>query len=148
MILIDISPPVLAIRCLVLVAALAGSAVAGRAELMTACAPEVRQFCADVDQGRGRVSACLAGYMDRLGPACLPEVRSMAQSRMVPGDVRKLFDPEVRVELPAACRAEAARLCPGVATGDGRVFACLYARTDRVDAACSVEAKAALRQAN
>jgi hypothetical protein len=140
--------PDLALRCLVVALALGASAHAARADLMTACAPEVRALCADVDEGRGRVSACLAGYMDRLGPACLPEVRAVAQSRMMPGDVRRLFQPGFRVDLPQACEVEAAQLCPGVATGDGRVFACLYAHTDQVGPVCSVEAKAALRAAN
>jgi hypothetical protein len=61
--------------------------------------------------------------------------------------VRKIFDPAFRADLPAACEPAAASLCPGVAPGDGRVFACLYAHTDRVGDACSAEVQATI-QAN
>jgi hypothetical protein len=39
----------------------------------------------------------------------------------------------------------AARLCPGVPLGDGRAFACLYARNDRAGQACSSAAQATLK---
>jgi hypothetical protein len=134
-------PAVLAVA-----AAVAGPAPPARADLMTACSSEVREFCSDVARGRGRISACLAGRMDRLGAGCRPEVQAVAHGRLVPRDVRKLFTPSFRADLPAACAAPAASLCPGVPQGDGRVFACLYARTDRVGSACSTEAEAALKQ--
>jgi hypothetical protein len=133
------------LRGLALAAALAASAAAARADLMSACAPEVSRYCADVSAGRGRVSACLAGRIAELGPACLPEVQAVARSRLVPGDMRKVFDPSFRAALPAACAGPAARLCPGVTPGDGRVFACLYARSTQVDASCAAAAEATLK---
>ena len=65
----------------------------------------------------------------------------------MPGEVRRIFDPSLRATLPQSCAAPAASLCPGVPLGDGRVFACLYARSDRVSRTCNGEAEAALRQA-
>ena len=38
--------------------------------------------------------------------------------------------------LPQACVESAARFCPGLPSDGGRVLACLYARSDRVDALC------------
>lgn len=118
------------------------SASAASADLMQACAEEVRAYCADVDQGRGRVSACLASHRDKLGSACRPEVSAVAQSRLVPGNVRKIFNPDFRAELPPTCESAAAQLCPNVEQSDGRIFACLYARTQQVGAACQADAQA------
>jgi hypothetical protein len=132
---------------LALATVLMAHATDARADLMTACASETSQYCADVSKGRGRLSACLAGQMGRLGPACLPEVQAVGQSRLTPGYVRKVFNPSFRAPLPAACAAPAAELCPGMTPGDGGVFACLYARSDRVSKACADAAQATLKEA-
>ena len=118
------------------------SASTASADLMQACAEEIRTYCADVDRGRGRVSACLASHGDKLGSACLPKVNAVAQSRLVPGNVRKIFNPSFSAELPAACESAAVQLCSNVERGDGRIFACLYARTQQVGAACQADAQA------
>ena len=132
---------------LALAATLAAPPTIARADLMTACASEVSRYCADVSNGRGRISACLAGQMRRLSPDCRPEVQAVGQSRLTPGFVRKIFNPAFRAPLPKACLAAAARFCPGMTPGEGRIFACLYARSDRVPKACSDAAQATLKQA-
>jgi hypothetical protein len=121
---------------LALATVLTAHATDARADLTTACASEISRYCADVSKGRGRISACLVGQMGRLGPACLPEVQAVGQSRLTPGYVRKIFNPAFRAPLPQACAAPAAQFCPGMTSGEGRVFACLYARSDRVPQAC------------
>jgi hypothetical protein len=131
-----------------LVVALAPAAPApARADMMTACAADIGKFCADVRSGRGRIAACLAGRSNAISRACLAEVRVAANGRLVPGSVRKIFDPSLRAALPQSCAAAAASLCPGVPLGDGRVFACLYGHGDRVSRTCDSEAQTALRQA-
>ncbi len=130
---------------LALATVLAAHATDARADLMTACASEISQYCADVSEGRGRISACLAGQMGRLGPACLSDVQAVGQSSLTPGYARKLFNPAFRAPLPEACAAPAAQFCPGMTPGEGRVFACLYARSDRVPKACSDAAQATLK---
>ena len=131
---------------LALVAVLSAPTTDARADLLTACASEVGRYCADVSNGRGRISACLAGQMRRLSPACRPEVQAVGQSRLTPGFVRKVFNPAFRAPLPQACAAAAARFCPGMKPGEGRVFACLYARSDRIPKACADAAPATLKQ--
>ncbi len=133
---------------LALATVLTAHATGARADLMTACASESTRYCADVSKGRGRISACLVGQMSRLGPACVPEVQAVGQSRLTPGSVRKVFNPAFRAALPQACAAPAAQFCPGMTPGEGRVFACLYARSDRVPKTCSDAAQATLEQAN
>ena len=132
---------------LALAVVITGHSTRARADLMTACASEASRYCADVSKGRGRISACLAGQMRRLSPACLPEVQAVGQSRLIPGYVRKALNPAFRAPLPQACAAPAAQFCPGMTPGEGRVFACLYARSDRVPKTCSDAAQATLEQA-
>ena len=133
---------------LALAAALAAQAVPARADLMTACASEVARYCAGVSQGSGHISACLASHMGQLGAACLPEVQAVGRSRLTPRYVRSVFDPAFRAPLPPVCVAPAARFCPGMPPGEGRVFACLYAHSNRVGKACTDAAQATLKQAN
>lgn len=120
------------------------SANAASADLMQACAGEIRAHCADVDQGRGRVSACLASNREKLGSACLSEVSAVAESWLVPGNVRKIFASDFRAELPVTCESAAAQLCPNVEQSDGRIFACLYARTQQVGAPCQADVQAVI----
>ena len=118
-----------------------------RADLLRACAPEIQRFCADVRSGRGRISACLASEMARLSASCRPEVQSVMQGPLTPAYVRRALDPSFRAPLPAACVTPAATLCPNIPAGDARVFACLYARSDRASQTCNNQAQAALRPA-
>jgi hypothetical protein len=74
-------------------------------------------------------------------------VQAVGQSRLTPGYVRKVFDPSFRAPLPAACAVPAAEFCPGMTPGEGRVFACLYARSDRVPKACADAAQSTLKEA-
>ena len=121
--------------------------VPARADMMTVCAPEIARFCGDVARGRGRLAACLTGRSNAISAGCLAEVRAAATGPLVPGQVRRIFDPSLRATLPQSCAAAAASFCPGVPPGDGRIFACLYARSNRVSQTCNNEAEAALRQA-
>jgi len=135
------------IPVLALAAALTSPATAARADVLAACASEIGRYCADVSKGRGRISACLMGQMGRLGPACQPEVQAVAQSRLTPSYVRKALNPAFRAPLPEACSKPAAQFCPGMTPGKGSVFACLYARSDRIPKACSDAAQETLKQA-
>ena len=130
---------------LVLLAGLAAPGAPARADMMSACAPEIQKFCSDVRSGRGRISACLASEMAQLGSACRPEVQSVMQSPLTPGYVRRAVNPSFRAPLPQACVVPAQSLCPNIPAGDARVFACLYARSDRAGKACSDAATATLR---
>jgi hypothetical protein len=130
---------------LALVIVLTAHATDARADIMTTCTSEISRYCADVSEGEGRFVACLVGQMGGLSPACLADVQE--QGPMTPSAVRKIFNPAFRASLPEACAAPAAQFCPDMTPGEGSVFACLYARSDRVPKACSDAAQAALEQA-
>jgi hypothetical protein len=132
---------------LALVAGLAAGLcpVPGRADMMSACAAEVSRFCSDVSSGRGRISACLAAETNNLSGACRAEVDGVMSSRLTPAYVRRALDPSFRAPIPAACAGPAQSLCSGFPNNDARVFACLYARSDRAGRACSDAATSTLR---
>ena len=134
-------PPVLALAIV-----LTAYATDARADIMTTCTSEISKYCADVSEGEGRIVACLVGQMGRLSPACLADVQE--QGPNAPDPMRKVFNPAFRAPLPETCAAPAAQFCPGMTPGEGRVFACLYARSDRVPKACSDAAQATLERAN
>ena len=93
-------------RLLPLLAVLGGLALPAapaRADLITACAPEIQRFCADVSSGRGRISACLASEMARLSAACRPEAQGVMQSPLTPGYVRRALDTSFKAS-PIATR--------------------------------------------
>jgi hypothetical protein len=121
-----------------------------RADMMTACAPDIASFCSDVSRGRGRISACLMSREPSLSAACKPEVQAVAQSgannRLVPAGVRNLMSGSgTAPAVPAACSADAGTFCSGVGGGSGNVLACLYARSNKVSSACSSAVSAALK---
>jgi hypothetical protein len=117
-------------------ALLLGLPTAARGDLLERCAPEIGRDCADVVEGRGRIAACLIGERERLSPACRPEVERAGRGLFVPRGVRAVIDPGFRADLPAACDGDAGRFCTDVPRGDGRIFACLYAREPSVSPPC------------
>jgi len=127
-----------------LLATLAG--LPARADIITACSAEIGRYCADVPEGRGRIAACLIGNEARLGGACRPELRALAdragRNVMLPGGVRRLLAPDFAADLPASCSGDVARLCADASSG-APTFACLYARGDRVSETCTVDARRA-----
>ncbi len=127
---------------------LGGTPEAARADMMVACSAEIATHCGDVTRGRGRISACLVGQTDQLGAGCRGEVQAVAQSGqnnvLVPRNVRRMLSPDFRGNVPASCGGDIGRFCNGVAAGDSRQFACLYARLDKVDPTCRSEAEAAM----
>ena len=118
-----------------------------RADMMTACEPEVAALCADVHRGRGRITACLAAHVNALSPGCLSEVKAAVRRPGVPATARKLLEPGLSAALPESCAGAVKRVCPGVPEGDARAFGCLYAHSDSVSQLCLSEARKALRQA-
>lgn len=132
-------------------AALSLAPVPASANMMATCAPEIGSLCSDVREGRGRITACLVSHGEKLGASCRAEVQSVASSggsRFAPRGVKTMMAPGFSADVPSSCQADAGRVCGDVQSGDGRMFACLYARTDQVSSACSSDAKATLDAIN
>jgi len=67
-----------------------------------ACAPDIQAYCAGVQQGEGRLAACLRGHSQQLSPACKQGIAN-AETLMK--------------EVVAACGDDIHRLCTGAAPG-------------------------------
>jgi len=86
-----------------------------------ACAADAEKYCKDFPAGTGARLSCLAQQPSRLEPACERVVKRLR------GEASSGIE---------ACRADAKKLCRGVAPGGGRLVACLQARRDDLSSAC------------
>jgi hypothetical protein len=87
------------------------------------CAGDVYRFCPDVPVGQGRVLECLGAYAGRreLSTNCEDAVLTALTNLQ---------------EFAEGCADDAARLCPGVQSGGGRVFLCLRAKSSQLSSRC------------
>jgi len=115
--------------------------------LMGACEAEIAANCTGVSKGRGRISACLMAHDDKLSGACKTEVAKVSNSRTfkryIPAGVWSLQGSKYEAGLRKACTSDMNKLCPSVKTGNGRILACLYSRSNSVSKACSSQVKMA-----
>jgi hypothetical protein len=114
------------------------------ADLGAVCAPEIERHCSAVQEGRGRVTACLAIRTSDLSAPCRDAVRGLVQNPLTPGWVRSALTRGGNVPLPRECAAPAARYCPGLSAGSA-IFACLYAYSERIPRSCPEAAEATLK---
>ncbi|WIA37343.1 hypothetical protein OEZ86_014273 [Tetradesmus obliquus] len=91
-----------------------------------ACKVERRMFCEGVPAAHGAVLDCLADFQDdaRFGDECRDALTS--QFMLAVGDIRLLSS------LRSGCAADAAKLCPKVQPGSGRVIGCLQQHSSDV----------------
>lgn len=118
--------------------------------MMAACEAEIVANCTGVSKGRGRISACLYAHDDKLFGACKSEVIKVSNSRALqknmPTGVQSLQGSEYEAGLRNACTSDADKLCTGVKTGNGRILACIYSRSNSVSNACSSATKIVLNK--
>jgi hypothetical protein len=93
-----------------------------------ACANDVKQFCSDVQPGRGNVMECLKEHQADLSAACKDRIQAV-QTRMQ--------------ESRQACQSDAAKFCADVSPGGGGLVRCLRQHESELSAEC----KAGLAQA-
>ncbi len=116
----------------------ASTSMAG--SLMTACSPDIASLCKGVREGRGRISACLFAHGNRISAPCKPELSKVARKvAFKPGAPAGAAD---EARLKKVCATDIRSHCKGIAPGEGRLLACLYAWSNRVSSPCEAEAKA------
>jgi Cysteine rich repeat len=101
-------------------------------EFGRACRPDVEQFCAGVEPGRGRVLGCLAQHQVELSPPCEVQLNRIVEAR------------ERIATLRSACTADVEKLCRGVPPQTGPLLECLKANEASLSSGCNA---ADLRQA-
>jgi hypothetical protein len=99
------------------------------AEVLEGCNAELRQHCADVTPGEGRLLACLFAYDDKLSGQC----------------EFALYNAAVRLEralntityVISECDVEIESHCAEAAVGQGRIAQCLIDHRGDLSEACS-----------
>ncbi len=102
--------------------------VAGIASGQDVCGDDVQKFCANIEPGAGRVERCLEEHKAQLSPTCQGHV-----------ETDKLKLKAGLAEFWEACRGDVAQLCPGVASGGGRLLKCLSKNDYALSRSCLAE---------
>jgi hypothetical protein len=93
------------------------------------CGKEIKSLCRQVQDGRGRVLACLYSQDKRLSPKCATTV--VASSAALVEAISATTD------LRRACDADAKRHCTVVLPGDGKLVDCLNLYRKTISQACN-----------
>ena len=102
--------------------------VAGIAFGQDVCGDDVQKFCANITPGAGRVERCLEEHQAQLSPTCQGHV-----------ETDKLKLKAGLAEFWEACRGDVGQLCPGVASGGGRLLKCLSKNDYALSRSCLAE---------
>jgi hypothetical protein len=86
------------------------------------CSEDLKNFCARVTPGEGRVADCLAERFREIRPSCRGAITA----------ARNKFD-----GLAEACKGDAEKLCKGISYREGRVLSCLKNRQSDLGTACA-----------
>jgi len=90
------------------------------------CSNDLKNYCARVQPGEGRVADCLAQHFREIRPSCRGAVTA-AFNR---------FD-----AMAEACKGDAEKLCKGVPHREGRVLSCLKNRQSDLGPSCAAAFK-------
>ncbi len=92
------------------------------------CANDVKQFCAEIKPGGGRLETCLQRNREKVSPACSERLQALESQKEA-----------VLEEFTAACDVDVGRLCSEVKPGGGRKLACLFRHEDDLSGSCQAE---------
>jgi hypothetical protein len=81
-------------------------AVAQLGEVRQACAADIKQMCAEVKPGEGRLKACIKEHFGQLSQPCQTALLS-------------------NVTITKSCKTDALEKCPDTQPGGGRIQACM-----------------------
>ena len=94
----------LGLACVLLLAPTGAMAQQGAAR--QACGADIKQMCAEVKPGDGRLKACVKEHFGQLTASCQTALIS-------------------NVTITKACKADAQQKCGGIQPGGGRIQACM-----------------------
>jgi Cysteine rich repeat len=90
------------------------------------CTADAKKFCGNVQPGQGAIAKCMREHQAELSPACQSEMKARAAKAR-----------QVRNE----CKADAEKLCKGIAPGGGRIVSCLRSKQAELSPACAEDLK-------
>ena len=94
----------LGVACMLLLAPAGAMAQQGVAR--QACGADIKQMCAEVERGDGRLKACVKEHFGQLTASCQTALIS-------------------NVTITKACKADAQQKCGGIQPGGGRIQTCM-----------------------
>jgi len=94
----------LGVACTLLLAPAGAMAQQGAAR--QACGADIKQMCAEVERGDGRLKACVKEHFGQLTASCQTALIS-------------------NVTITKACKADAQQKCGGIQPGGGRIQTCM-----------------------
>jgi hypothetical protein len=94
----------LGVACMLLLAPAGAMAQQGAAR--QACGADIKQMCAEVERGEGRLKACVKEHFGQLTASCQTALIS-------------------NVTITKACKADAQQKCGGIQPGGGRIQTCM-----------------------
>jgi len=96
--------------------------------VMTACEPEITNYCSQVTLGEGRLLACFYAHEDKLSGSCQFALYEAAAQL-------EQFATAV-THLATECSDDLMKFCAAVELGEGRVGTCLLEHKAEVTDAC------------
>ncbi len=110
---------------------------------MAACRTDAATFCASVEAGRGKRTACLVENKAKLSPECLAAVEARgakgaarsADTGGKGGAAGAEGEKKGKGRL-AACTSDRQTLCAGVQKGGGAIIKCLKDNKEKLSPAC------------
>jgi Cysteine rich repeat len=84
----------------------AAEATAQQGAARQACAADIKQLCAEIKPGDGRLKACVKEHFGQLSTSCQTALIS-------------------NVTITKSCKADAEQKCSGIQPGGGRIQACM-----------------------
>ena len=85
------------------------------------CLADIKQFCAAVPAGGGRVQECLKEHEAKISEACRTRVDSLQKDAAL---------------IDASCRWDIGRFCSDLSPGGGRIVSCLEQNKIALSPAC------------
>ena len=82
------------------------TAMAQLGEARQACAADIKQLCAEVKPGEGRLKACVKEHFGKLSASCQTALLS-------------------NVTITKSCKTDAEQKCAGIQPGGGRIQTCM-----------------------
>jgi len=97
-------------------------------DVLKACEADIKTYCSQVTLGDGRLLACMYAHEDKISPECDVAIADAA-------DQLDWFLSSVREALET-CAPDIQKHCADVDAGQGRIYACLRIKKDKIGDDC------------
>jgi len=99
-------------------------------DALKGCDKEIKEFCSKVTPGQNRLVACAKAHVDKLSKECIGSINR--------ADYQLQSFGLVLGYVAMQCKDDAAKLCPDVKLGEGRVLDCLSKNKAKLSKFCGM----------